>query len=207
MIEKKLKISVIIPFHFGMKNWSFFLTRCLESIEQQTYQNYEIIITKHGRMAENTNAGIKKATGDIIKILYMDDYLAHPDSLKNIAENFKGGWLATGCVHDWGDGRLKNPHIARLDGIFKNSNTIGSPSVIAIENKDPLLFDENMSWLLDLDYYNRLFERYGLPTILDSYDTVMGCGDHQVTHIMSDEDKKIEENYLINKWKTQKFQS
>ena len=158
-------------------------------------------------MAKNTNAGIKKATGEIIKILYMDDYLAHPDSLKNIADNFKGGWLVTGCVHDWGDGIFKSPHLAKVDGILpipNMSNTIGSPSVVAIENKDPLLFDEEMTWLLDMDYYRRLHNRYGPPTILDSYDVAMGCGDHQVTHIMSKEDKKLEENYFIEKWKTPK---
>ena len=203
-MDKNPKISVIIPIHW-MKNWQFFLTRCLESIEKQTFTDYEIIITKRGRMAENTNDGILKAKGEIIKILYMDDYLAHPDTLKNLAENFKGGWLATGCVHDWGDGKLKAPHFATLDGIFKNSNTIGSPSVVAIENKDPLLFDENMGWVLDLDYYNRLFERYGEPTILDSYDVVMGCGNHQVTNIMSQEEKELEEKYLIEKWKTPKY--
>ena len=101
--NRTAKISIVIPMHW-MKNWQFFLNRCLGSIEQQTYKHYEIIITKSGRMAENTNAGIEKATGDIIKILYMDDYLSHADSLKNIAEGFQGGWLATGCVHDWGDG-------------------------------------------------------------------------------------------------------
>jgi len=192
-----------------MKNWPFFLTRCLESIEQQTFQNYEIIITKHGKMAENTNAGIKKATGEIIKILYLDDYLAHTDSLKNIAENFKGGWLATGCVHDYNDGNLKEPHFARYEGLIpspKVVNSIGSPSVVAIENKDPLLFDEKMTWILDIDYYQRLLKRYGPPTILDSYDVVMGCGDHQVTHIMSEKAKRAEEEYFIKKWKTRKSQ-
>ena len=87
------KISVCIPIHW-MKNWQFFLGRCLESIEKQTFTDYEIIITKNGNMAKNTNEAIQKATGDIIKILYMDDYLAHPDSLKNIAENFKSRRLA-----------------------------------------------------------------------------------------------------------------
>ena len=199
------KISCIIPIHW-MKNWQFFLTRCLESIEQQTFTDYEIIITKAGKMAENTNAGIKKATGEIIKILYMDDYLAHPDSLKNIAENFKGEWLATGCVHDYGDGELKDPHIPKIDGLTGDttSNTIGSPSVIAFENKDPLLFDENMGWLLDLDYYLRLAKRYGGVTISDNCDIAIGCGDHQVTHLMPKEDKKLEEKYFIEKWKTQK---
>ncbi|OGO93132.1 MAG: hypothetical protein A3F10_05595 [Coxiella sp. RIFCSPHIGHO2_12_FULL_42_15] len=195
------KISIVIPIHW-MKNWQFFLTRCLESIEKQTFTDYEIIITQHGKMAENTNVGIKKATGDIIKILYMDDYLAHKDSLKNIADNFKGGWLATGCVHDFGDGVLKEPHLARHEGVLPGPrivNSIGSPSVVAFENKDPLLFDENMTWVLDIDYYQGLFKRYGEPTILDSYDVVLGCGEHQVTNIMSEEDKRLEEKYFINK--------
>ena len=201
-MDKQPKISIVVPFHW-MMNWQFFLTRCLESIEKQTFIDYEIILTKSGLMAENTNAGIKKATGEIIKILYMDDYLAHPDSLKNLAENFKGGWLATGCVHDFGDGILKNPHLARYEGVIPGSkivNSIGSPSVVAIENKDPLLFDESMTWVLDLDYYNRLLKRYGPPTILDSYDVVMGCGDHQITNIISEQEKKAEEKYLLQKY-------
>ena len=187
-----------------MKDWSFFLTRCLKSIEQQTFTDYEIIITKAGKMAKNTNAGILKATGEIIKILYMDDYLAHPQALQNLAENFEGGWLATGCVHDYGDGKFKDPHLASITGITgdKSSNTIGSPSVVAIENKDPLLFDEQMTWVLDIDYYKRLYERYGAPAILNSYDVVMGCGEHQATNILLEEEKRKEENYLIEKWKT-----
>lgn len=183
------------------------MTRCLKSIELQTFKDYEILLTKNGAMAENTNSAIKRATGDIIKILYLDDYLAHPDSLKNIAENFKGGWLVTGCIHDYGDGKLINPHLARFDGILEHRNTIGSPSVVALENKDPILFDENMTWVLDLDYYKRLLERYGQPTILDTHDIAIGCGGHQVTHIMPEINKREEENYLIEKWKTPKLQS
>lgn len=199
-IKRNAKISLVVPIHW-MKDWSYFLTRCLASIEGQTFTDYEIIITKAGKMAENTNAGILKATGEIIKILYMDDYLAHPEALQNLADNFKGGWLATGCVHDYGDGELIQPHKASFDGI-PSANTIGSPSVIAFENNDPLLFDEQMTWVLDLDYYKRLHERYGEPTILDSYDVVMGCGDHQVTHILPEGDKRKEEKYFIDKYAT-----
>lgn len=203
-VDQNMKISVVIPFHFGMKNWQFFLTRCLKSIELQTFTDYEIIITKHGKMAETTNSAIRKATGDIIKILYLDDYLAHEGTLKNIAENFKGGWLVTGCVHDYGDGNLIGAHQAKYEGVLPSSNilnTIGSPSVVAIENKDPLLFDETMTWVLDIDYYYRLIQRYGPPTILDSYDIAIGCGEHQVTNILNDEAKRKEEEYLIEKWK------
>lgn len=156
-------------------------------------------------MAENTNAGIKKATGDIIKILYLDDYLAHSDALKNIAEGFKGGWLATGCVHDWGDGKLVYPHTPAIEGIIgiETSNSIGSPSVVAIENNNPPLFDENMTWLLDLDYYRELYKRYGPPTLLKTMDIAMGCGDHQMTNILSQEAKDSEEKYFLNKYGAQ----
>ena len=94
-------ISVCIPIH-NMKNKDFFLKRALDSIKKQTYKDYEIVITEDGKMAENTNSAIKKAKGDIIKILYMDDYLISEDALQHIADNLKDGWLATGCVHDDG---------------------------------------------------------------------------------------------------------
>lgn len=199
------KISIIIPIHW-MKNWQFFLTRCLESIEKQTFTDYEIILTHSGLMAANTNRAIQSAKGEIIKILYADDYLAHENSLKNIVDNFSGGWLVTGCVHDWNDGKLQNPHLPTVEGIIGStaSNTIGSPSVVALENKDPILFDESMTWLLDLDYYLRMVRKYGPPTILDSYDIAIGCGDHQVTNILNQGDKDLEEKYLIEKWKNPK---
>src|ERR1700740_3538057 len=103
-------ISIAIPVH-NMDKKDFFLKRCLDSIRMQTYQDYEIVITEHGKMAENTNEAIKRSKGDLIKILYMDDYLAHKDSLQRIVDAFKGNWLATGCIHDSNHGsELFNPH-------------------------------------------------------------------------------------------------
>ena len=201
------KVSVVVPIH-DMAGGDKFLWRLVNSLTAQTFKDWELIITKEGKMAENTNAGIRRASGEIIKILYLDDYFAHEKALENIVGNFKCGWLATGCVHDWGDGKLKDPHLPKIEGLIGDttSNTIGSPSVVAFENKDPLLFDENMTWVLDMDYYKRLYDRYGPPTILDSYDVVMGCGGHQVTNTLTTEDKRSEEQYFVNKWKTPESQ-
>jgi len=199
MTTNRPKISIAIPTH-DMKNADFFLGRLMRSLELQTFRDFEIVITKDGKMAENTNAAIKKCKGEIIKILYMDDYLGSPMALEYLVRNFKGGWLATGCKHDAGDGVRINPHFASFDGILFRENTIGSPSVIAIENNEPLLFDENMSWLLDVEYYQRLYKRYGEPTILNSYDVVIGIGDHQMTHILTAQEKLEEHNYLNQKY-------
>lgn len=190
-----------MPTH-DMENGEFFLARLISSLDKQTFRDFELVITKQGKMAENTNAAIKKAKGEIVKILYMDDYLYSPDALQNIADNFTGGWLASGCVHDDGE-TITSPHYPTWnDEIRYGNNTIGSPSVVAFENKEPLLFDEKLSWLLDCDLYQRLYERYGEPKLLPYMDVGIGIGDHQTTHLMSESEKLNEFVYLQTKYGT-----
>lgn len=192
-----MKLTIAIPFHW-MENWQFFLNRCLKSIEAQTFKDYEVVLIKHSNMPGTSNRVIESAKGEIIKILYMDDYLAHGNALQEIVDNFKGGWLTTGCLHDDGSG-ARNYHAPSFDGIPNNQNTIGSPSVIAFENNNPLLFDIHMSWLLDLDLYRRLNERYGPPTLLDTPNVTIGIHKGQMTHILSDKEKQAEADYLFKK--------
>ena len=130
----------------------------------------------------------------------MDDYLAHPNSLQTLVDNFRGGWLVTGCTHDDGQ-MIGSPHHPKWNPNVKNGeNTIGSPSVIAFENKEPLLFDEEMSWLLDCDYYHRLYQRYGEPTIVDDLSVIIGVGGHQMTNLLTVEEKQKEVYYIKNKY-------
>lgn len=194
-----MKLSIVIPIYEGMLNGHAFLGRALDSLHSQTFQDFEIVITKEGRMAENTNAGIKKAKGEIIKILYQDDYLAHPHALAVIADRFTKGWLVTGCAHDPGT----HTHLPTWnDEIYKGINTLGSPSVLAFENHDPLLFDESLTWLLDCDLYMRLHARYGLPTLLNDINVKIGIHEGQTTHLLADEIKQNEHNYLIQKYES-----
>lgn len=200
-------ISIVVPVH-NMRDRDFFLKRALDSIESQTFKDYEIVITEAGQMAENVNAGIKRAKGDIVKILAMDDYLAHPDSLKNIAEGFTGTWLVTGCSHivdedieldytAFKKGDIVNPHQAEWgDRMLEGYNTIGGMSVVAFANDNPPMYDEKLSWLIDVVFYQKLFDRYGLPVILEDINVIVGWGTHQMTHILSDEHKLWEEKYV-----------
>ena len=206
-------ISIVVPVCKMAGAEANFLFRNLKSIREQTYKDVEVIVTdnsddnnlkqicslfpdlniKHSfnpirGMAQNTNAGIKLATGDLIKFLYMDDYLAHENALKDIVNEFKGEWLITGNTHYNGE-HIYNPRFASVEGIMNNINTVGSPSVLTIKRHSPseqLLFDENMTWLLDVDYYKRLYKKYGEPTVLDDINIVIGTGEHQATHWRSE---------------------
>ena len=190
-----MRISVAIPV-YDMPNGDFFLKRLLQSLDQQTFRDFEVVITREGKMAENTNAAIKQSKGEIIKILYQDDYLAHPRALEMVDKAFRGQWLVTGCAHDPGT----HTHYARYNPrIHEGINTIGSPSVLTLKNDNPLLFDESLTWLLDCDLYKRLYDLHGPPAILDDINVVIGTGEHQTTFLLDEETKLREHDYLLEK--------
>lgn len=191
------KISICIPFHW-MKNWQFFLARCLESIEKQTFKDYEVILAKVSSMPVTSNRVIGQAKGELVKILYMDDWFAHPDALKDIVEfmdNEVGHWLITGVD--------TNPTPMWTDDIQTGNNKLGSPSALTFRNlfNKNLLFDEKLSWLLDCDLYKRLQKEFGTPRIMSGVNVNIGVGDHQMTNIMSNDYKLSEHEYVRNKYK------
>lgn len=192
-----MKLSIALPV-YNMPRGDFFLKRALKSLEDQTFQDFEVVVTNDGKMAENTNSAIKQSKGEFIKILYQDDYLTHKDSLREIvyALTDTTQWLVTGCTHDPG-GRL---HLPAWNENIKEVNTIGSPSVLTIRNDHPLLFDEELSWLLDCDYYKRMHAKFGFPVFLNDINVTLGVGDHQMTHILTDQEKLNEHNYVRNKY-------
>lgn len=192
----KPKISIAIPFHFGMKNWQFFLTRCLYSIEKQTFKEYEVILIKHSTMPITSNRVIESAKGEIIKVLYCDDWLESVNYLAELYKAFENPevqWVITSAS--------TNKFPKWTDDIETGNNKLGSPSALAFRNDAFLeLFDEKLSWLLDCDLYKRLKKRLGKPTIL--YDISVGIGIHegQMTNILTAEEKQEEFNYLKNKY-------
>lgn len=201
------RISIVIPIHASMKHGEFFLWRLTQSIMMQSFKDYEIVIVQEGSMPVNTNAGIRKAKGELIKILYMDDYFAHKDALKHIVEAFneKDVWLATGCLHQHSSPEtLEEPHSPHLpsyaEDMHRGNNTIGSPSVITIRNTGHLLFDEKLSFFLDCDLYKRYHDKYGLPILLPDLNVVIGIGDHQTSSYMPVKEKQAEFTYMQKKY-------
>ena len=191
------KISIVIPT--ANVEGKKYLPRCLESIEMQNYKAHEVIVVEEGKVAHNLNQGIKKATGDIIKILCHDDYLNGEYSLEEIAYTWKGGWTVSGCIHDRGDGDLFKVHYPGWnDHIHRGFNTIGGLSVLSFANDEfPLLFTEGLDWVVDVDFYKRAYQRYGLPRFLVTPNVVIGIGQHQTSVQMSDEQQQKEFNLML----------
>lgn len=194
------KISICIPTYEMYGNGTQYLEYNLEKIKNQTYKNFEVVISDHSKNSEieilcskykkyfelnffknqenfgnspyNTNNTIKNCKGDIIKIMFQDDFFYDQNTLKLLIEQFKKGakWVVTGCNHTQDDGKTFfnfmipywNPNIPI--GI----NTISSPSVLSFLNDNPCLFDEDLIMLMDCEFYYQLYKRYGLPTIVST---------------------------------------
>lgn len=195
-MNKQPKVSVICPIH-DMRNGAFFLWRLVNSLTAQTFKDWELIITKDGRMAENTNAGIKKARGEFVKILYLDDYFTSNTSLGEMVNRLAispSWWLICGTHNN------QNP--CWTDDIETGNNKLGSPSALIFKNKfeDNLLFDERMSWMLDVDLYKRFYEKYGLPVIMPGNFITLGEGPHQMTNILTEVEKMVEHELIKQKY-------
>lgn len=177
-----------------MQDGAFFLWRLVNSLTAQTFKNWELIITKEGKMAENTNAGIKRATGDLIKILYLDDYFTTQFSLEAMVDQFFGEWGIVGAHNN-----IEPQYTADIQ---TGNNKLGSPSALIFKNKFKanLLFDESLSWLLDCDLYKRMYDAYGPPQIMGGNYVTLGEGPHQMTHILTDIQKISEYNYMNKKY-------
>jgi glycosyltransferase involved in cell wall biosynthesis len=225
-------ISVCIPT-YEMNGLGFnYLKFNFDKLTQQTYRNFEVVISDHsngdeikklclkyskvlnisyhknknniGSSSSNLNNSIKKSKGEIIKILFQDDFLYSEKSLENIVNNFDlkiDKWLVTACEHTLDGTTFFKPFYPKYhDEIHKGVNTISSPSVLSILNDNPILFDENLIWLMDCDYYKMCYVKFGLPKIVNDINAVNRVGGHQVSNtIATNEIKNKEFEYVIQK--------
>lgn len=159
-------------------------------------------------MSGNLNNAIQNSNGEFIKILFQDDFLYEKNSLLNIYEILKVEknihWLVTATEHF--DEKTQSyfrpfyPHYNNF--IVLGNNTISCPSVLTIKNtENNLMFDENLTWLMDVDYYERLYRQYGLPKCLNTINVVNRISDKQSSSIISEEIKFNELNYILTKYR------
>jgi glycosyltransferase involved in cell wall biosynthesis len=162
---------------------------------------------EHGRgyISPNLNNALKHSNGKYIKVLFQDDFLYDDNSLQKqyeiLNENPDIKWLVTTFQHS-NDGstfyRLYNPTYS--DNIWTGNNTLGNPSNLTLKNKDLLFFDEELNWLVDCEYYYRMFLKHGKPTIINEVTVVNrthggGLTDTTPSSIKNHELKKLIEKY------------
>ena len=161
-----------------------------------------------GRIAPNMNNAIKQCNGLLIKMLFQDDFLYDTDSLQaifdSVVDNQDKDWFITACCHTddcitMYDRMTPYYH----DRIYAGVNTISCPSVLTVRNNlDLPMFDESLNWLVDVEYYKRLYDLYGAPMVIDYICAVNRNAEVRTTNMMTERQKQEEISRVIRKYET-----
>lgn len=227
------KLSICIPttelkYSDGTIMGVYMLNCLLKSIDNQTYKDFEIIISDHspsdiikeecdkwptldikyyknttgiGSAAKNLNFAITKASGEYIKTIFQDDYFHSPEAIEYMMRNIgDSAWGAMGTYHCHEDNTSSlfnpiSPSWGNAVQLLGGNNTISGPSVIFFKNDDNF-FDEDLCWLNDVEFYYRLFQKYGLPLLLPRHVILQRLRNEGVSNVLN-QAIKIEENRYV----------
>jgi len=222
-------ISIAIPTYESDGRGAEFIEFQFKKFLQQTYKDFEVVISDHsqddeiekacldfkdrleikylrnekarGKSASNVNNAMRHCKGEIIKIIFQDDFLRDEFSLEKIYKSFgaETKWLITSCEHS-ADGEIFYRRFTPRyhDKIHLGENTVSSPSVLSIRNdEDKIFFDDNLIWLMDVEYYKRLYNKWGPPTVLDEVGVVNRMWGSQLSAKMPQRTKDDELLYVM----------
>jgi glycosyltransferase involved in cell wall biosynthesis len=194
------KISIAIPTWESYNNGEQFLDDLLRTIEIQTFKNFEVVISDHskddyllpkikefedkfdikyyrnekdrGNGPANMNNAIRKCSGEIVKIIFQDDFFYDDHALEKIyyaLYNSDRMWLlnATNHTKDDGNSFYWDLYPKFNNDLLKGVNTISSPSVVSFKRQSEVVFDETLVYFMDIDYYYGMRKKYGDPVFYD----------------------------------------
>ena len=183
------KVSICIPAYNQVQH----LKKTIDSVIVQNYKDYELIVTDDSSTTivadfiknnypshhikyykntvalgtpENWNESIRKATGEYIKILHHDDWLATAASLGKyvslLDDNPQADFAfsateAKSANGDW-DHILKKKELNSIKEnplVLYTNNLIGAPSTGIFRKDLNVWYDPKLKWLVDIDFYIR----------------------------------------------------
>jgi glycosyltransferase involved in cell wall biosynthesis len=224
-------ISILIPTYEAKGKGSEFLEYSFERIEIQTFKDYDIIITDDSEdneinllcnkwknkldikyyknpnqkgTASNLNNGLSKVTNKWIKLMDFDDYFIDKYALDRIINKLDNtyNWLVSSYLHTKDKINYFRYHIPSINQLLCLINTIGTCSGITLKNVDNMpLFDINLKYSHDCDFYYRFWRMYSNPIILDEPTIINYLHNDSVTNTLVNQDLINDETkYIINKY-------
>ncbi len=235
-MSDKPKVSIVIPTYNHLECFK----RALSSSLEQVDISFEIIVTDDSddckiqdyiskvndnrikyyknptRLGspENWNEGIRKATGEYIKILHQDDWFFNENSLSKFVnlldENPESYFAYAKSINvDIETGKIKRRNPKKyLNSIKKDcfllffNNRIGSPSVTIFRNNGRC-FDKNLKWVVDIDFYIASLLKNNNIAYCDEVLINIGISQYQITNscLNNKQIEIYEQFYLFDKYK------
>jgi hypothetical protein len=218
------KVCLAVPTHNYNDKSSFFLKRLFDTVVLQNFKDYSVCISDQStnkdvlnvckeysdqinikylknssrkNSTQNINNSLFNSDGEIIKIMFMDDYFYTPDALEIIIREMQVNnsvWSLCSTHHfkeDLGEfGSILYPTWAGkklLDG----QNSIGAPTVMSYRKENEMLFDEKLRLLVDVELYYRMMLKYGAPLFINNTLVVTSLSESSTIGKMESDKEKI----------------
>ena len=145
--------------------------------------------------ANNVNNATSNASGEIIKLLYMDDFFVNNQALDMIYQAFQSStskWLICGFTHcDMDRTKFYDTRTPWYGNKYVNGdNTTGNPSTYAVRKECLMKMDENLLWLVDGEYFYRSYFYYGDPIIIPT--TLVAFREHKESAFLKPEFRELD---------------
>lgn len=128
---------------------------------------------------KNWNKGLTLATGDYILLLHHDECLQDALHLWRMSEMLAMGYdiIVSNVVIDHNGKRINHkfsrPFLKRVFLFFPillfAANAIGPCACVAFRKDKKIMFDEKLRWLVDIEWYYRLFNRSRIALLSPAY--------------------------------------
>ena len=143
----------------------------------------------------NWNAALRRATAPLVLLLHHDDRLTAPHALHTLVTQLEASPQAAFAAAATRMVRLDTGRVLRVNRLTAEKkaeleaeperllagNLVGVPSTVLFRRSDELLFDENLKWLVDVDFYVRLLKIRKLIVFVEEVLLEVGSSDTQVT--------------------------
>lgn len=165
----------------------------------------------------NWNEAIKMATGEYIKIMHHDDWFTETYSLgkfvQALDENPQA--LFAFCASkikyaNWFKRRINELSPGELDELKQHpaklliGNSVGGPSATIYRRGSHMFFDEQLVWLVDIDFYINFFKDSNAVVYINEplVCTITNAAHSVTTRVEQDKKVEVFENlYVYNKHK------
>jgi len=225
-------VSICIPVYEMFEEGAEYLKHSLSRIAEQDYHNIQVVISDHstnsaikdlcnefvdtlnikhvfnkdsiGSSSANMNNAVQHADGELLKILFQDDFLLHPKAITTqvdslISSNKK--WCITACAHTQNGIYIIDPYQPVFNTNILFNNTLSSPSTLMVYKEYYQQADENLLWFMDTDCYYRLYLTTGEPAICQHINVINRRHPNQITNtLVNNELISFEREYLNQKY-------
>lgn len=227
MISNQVFFSICIPTY----NSVYYLTKLINSVFSQTFNDFEIIISddsttddvmnycnnkndnrisyfKHKSInsaTENWNSALQNASGKYRMLVHHDDYFFDDNILADIYQNcinfgekdaYFLGFKNENSDKKFYYSRFNFKRIQEKPSKLLFVNYLSAPSCLVIRENVKISYDINLKWLVDVEFYKRLFLNHSSIGYLPDIKMVIGGGADRITNTVSNKDIISEFLYL-----------